>query len=222
MSNTIYEGKICVYCGEQATHQFKNGKYCCKNARNKCEGYMSEKRSIKPNEIFGYWTVLEFSKSHKKYKCICSCGNTSYIKSSSLKQGKSKSCGCKSKEKTGEKIKENGFQSIKNKIYQNYTHAAKRRNYNFNLTHSEFDDLIEKNCHYCGNSPSMIYKYGRGTRSNAYNEFKYNGVDRIDNSKGYTIDNCVPCCKTCNNSKSTLSLEEWNDWLKRIFEFMKK
>jgi hypothetical protein len=28
------------------------------------------------------------------------------------------------------------------------------------------------------------------------------GLDRIDSKKGYTKDNCVPCCGFCNNLKA--------------------
>ena len=46
--------------------------------------------------------------------------------------------------------------------------------------------------------------------------FKYNGIDRINNSKGYTIDNCVPCCFMCNYSKNNHSLSDWKAWLERL------
>lgn len=50
-----------------------------------------------------------------------------------------------------------------------------------------------------------------------YDEFKYNGVDRVDNSIGYTDDNCVSCCKICNNSKSALDLSEWKKWIEKVY-----
>ncbi len=28
-----------------------------------------------------------------------------------------------------------------------------------------------------------------------------NSIDRLDNTKGYIIDNCVPCCSDCNEMK---------------------
>lgn len=30
------------------------------------------------------------------------------------------------------------------------------------------------------------------------------GLDRINNSKGYTIDNIVPCCGNCNKLKNNI------------------
>jgi len=43
---------------------------------------------------FGEWTVLEYA-GHKKWKCQCSCGTIKDIYTSHLKNGRSKSCGCK-------------------------------------------------------------------------------------------------------------------------------
>jgi hypothetical protein len=66
----------------------------------------------------------------------------------------------------------------------------------------------------------MKYTYGRSIKIKSpidYDEFRYNGIDRIENTKGYSIDNCAPCCKICNNSKSTLSKEEWFYWIKQVY-----
>jgi 5-methylcytosine-specific restriction endonuclease McrA len=42
-----------------------------------------------------------------------------------------------------------------------------------------------------------------------YFTFLYSGIDRKDNEKGYTEENCVPCCKRCNGIKGEwLSYEE--------------
>ena len=48
----------------------------------------------------------------------------------------------------------------------------------------------------CDSVPKSVKKseYGHG-------EFVYNGIDRVDNSVGYTIDNCVSCCGMCNFMK---------------------
>lgn len=60
---------------------------------------------------------------------------------------------------------------------------AKRRGITWTLSEKEFYSLIAKNCQYCQASPIMQ------TGS---------GLDRFDNSKGYTKENAVPCCAICN------------------------
>lgn len=47
---------------------------------------------------FGRWTVIELVKQAPSayWKCVCECGTESIVRGSSLRQGKSKSCGCRS------------------------------------------------------------------------------------------------------------------------------
>ena len=80
--------------------------------------------------------------------------------------------------------------------------------------------MLNGNCHYCGIEPNSTWF---GTKRTIVNTdgFKYNGIDRKDNTIGYTTENCVSCCKICNNSKNTLAEDEWLIWVKRIYEFQK-
>lgn len=175
------------------------------------------KQRLKEGETFGYWTVKEYNKDKYEYFCQCICGNIKSVRKHSLISRKSKSCGCKQKEKVGNNIIKNGYLSIRKKIFDNYKRAAKRRKYEFNISFDFFSKLITSNCYYCGSSPNMSCKYGRGKLATDYSKFKYNGIDRLNNDIGYIQNNCVPCCKICNNSKATLSLKEWKAWIKKIY-----
>lgn len=44
----------------------------------------------------------------------------------------------------------------------------------------------------------------------------YNGVDRVDNEKGYTKENCVPSCGSCNFKKKAIPIA----MVKKIYEFI--
>lgn len=46
-----------------------------------------------------------------------------------------------------------------------------------------------------------------------------NGVDRIDSNKGYTKDNCVPCCKICNQMKSNIDIGTFLTQISKIYNF---
>ena len=48
-------------------------------------------------------------------------------------------------------------------------------------------------------------------------DYVYNGIDRIDNNKGYTIDNIVPCCAKCNYAKGKLTLQEFKELIEGIY-----
>ena len=60
---------------------------------------------------------------------------------------------------------------------------AKCRNKHWSIPKKEYLDLISKPCYYC-NLPNGV-QVGVG-------------LDRIDNSKGYSLENCVSCCAMCN------------------------
>lgn len=84
--------------------------------------------------------------------------------------------------------------------------SARLRGYDFELTKEEFREIVTKPCIYCGESltQSKHKNFGNG-------EFRYTGIDRYDNSKGYILSNCVPCCKRCNRIKTTMSAQELAD-----------
>ena len=97
-----------------------------------------------------------------------------------------------------------------------YKSMAKKKGLEYNLTEEQFKELTQKDCYYCGIKPKQIIKWGGGK----FGPYIYNGLDRINNDKGYGLDNVVSCCKTCNGAKSKLTLQEFRDWVKRIYNNM--
>lgn len=81
--------------------------------------------------------------------------------------------------------------------FDTYEKNAYKRGYSFNLSQEQFDRLISSKCRYC-NSRERI------------------GVDRVNNTQGYSVNNCVPCCFICNRAKGTLEVKDWFKYLKRI------
>lgn len=97
-------------------------------------------------------------------------------------------------------------------LYVDYKKMAKRKNHEFHLTKEEFGSLIFQNCFYCGSEPLNIHHTeGSATK---YIDIKYNGIDRVDSNKGYTMDNVVPCCKWCNMAKNDRTVDEFYKWIK--------
>lgn len=70
-----------------------------------------------------------------------------------------------------------------------YKRKAKNRGDDWNLTNKEAYDLILGDCFYCNDSSMGD---------------NLNGIDRINNVEHYDIENCVSCCKQCNNIKRCL------------------
>lgn len=150
---------------------------------------------------FGKWTVMEeadpayYGKEHKptlRWRCRCHCGNEAIHTRTSLLRAASTSGGCKQCHHVGRRRPE----TLRNYLFQRYKTEAERRDYPFCLTFDEFDALLKGTCVYCGSPPSQVVK-------SAWDEFQYQGVDRMDNTKGYTVENSVPCCEICNKMKRT-------------------
>ncbi len=96
-----------------------------------------------------------------------------------------------------------------------YKCAAKKRGIDWSLTKERVLELFSGNCHYCGSPPSNVHK-----RTRTGKEFIYSGLDRVDSSKGYTLDNVVSCCKRCNSAKNDMTVEEFRAWLTLVAKHM--
>jgi len=158
--------------------------------------------------------IVENPKSGgKMWLCLCDCGNICCVLSANLIWGHTKSCGCLRKERTALMRKLPKGQAVANSIYKNYRHAARKRNILFDLSKNEFMNLVTQNCFYCNKTPSQELNIKECNGS-----FIYNGIDRVDNLKGYNLDNCVPCCGRCNKAKNNMTLEEFINLVDLIHE----
>lgn len=164
---------------------------------------------------FGRLTVIRDSGKRDKsrgviWECLCDCGNICNVRGWSLKSGNTRSCGCFKKDESKERLtlKEEG---AINRIIRSYKSNAKKRNITWELSNKDIKDIIHKPCFYCGDidKNKMITK-------GCTEGYMYNGIDRIDSNKGYTISNIVSCCKICNIAKHDMSSKEFYEWVQRI------
>jgi hypothetical protein len=65
-----------------------------------------------------------------------------------------------------------------------------------------FKEIISKPCYICKNKDN-------------------NGIDRLVNSIGYTLDNSRSCCSTCNYMKKDLDLNVFLEHLRVMYDVMK-
>jgi len=160
-------------------------------------------------EQYGMLTVVELAAERYNrewcWRCRCDCGGERIVRSGQLY--KTRSCGC-----TKFYRKLSPEEVSRNKVFSAYRVSARNRGYKWNLNVTEFTDLISQNCHYCGCTPANI---NRG-------DFLYNGIDRIDNTKGYDSVNVVACCWICNKAKGSLSYDEFRKWIFRIAEHQRR
>lgn len=148
--------------------------------------------------------------------CRCDCGKVGSRPSSVLLKGRSKSCGCWSAELSGIKRRIPNGGAARNVNLSRYKQCAKKRGLAWLLTAVEFDYITSRNCAYCGTEPKQICKASCSTRQTS--QIVYNGIDRVDNSRGYETGNVVSCCKVCNRAKDTMTKEDFLSWAKRVAE----
>ena len=85
-------------------------------------------------------------------------------------------------------------------VYSVYKCNAKSRGLEFSISLEDLIGLWGLPCTYCGKPIETV------------------GIDRIDNSKGYTKDNITSCCKVCNRMKLEYSTEFWISHIRQIID----
>ena len=88
--------------------------------------------------------------------------------------------------------------------YNEYRSNANTREHYFDLTFEQFMIFWQKPCSHCGSSIETI------------------GLDRIDNSIGYTLSNIKSCCCVCNRAKYNMTEKEFLEWAERVVVKSKK
>lgn len=90
-----------------------------------------------------------------------------------------------------------------------YRYKAKKKCLPWELTFQEFYSITQQPCYLCHSPPSNMARIAQG-------HFIYNGIDRVDNERGYERDNVRPCCAVCNWMKGDMLLEFFKSHIRRI------
>lgn len=216
-------------CGKQTTplgYQLVNGSVrSCGCLAREVRSMTGKKRAAElTDRRFGKLVVVardleEQTRRNNRntyWRCKCDCGNTKVCAGHNLLNGNVVSCGCFRKECARNKVdvllKGDYGQATFNETYLRYRQRARKSVFPFELTKEEFKAVQQQNCFYCGASPSQTNKsnYDNG-------DYVYNGIDRVDNSKGYVVGNCVPCCRRCNWAKGNGRVDEFAAWVRQVY-----
>ena len=84
-----------------------------------------------------------------------------------------------------------------------YEQGAISRGKSFEISQELFENIRIQECYLCGKQNSAQHK---------------NGIDRVDNSKGYIEGNIMSCCSGCNYLKRDYNLDIVFDKFQRIKE----
>jgi hypothetical protein len=194
-------------------------------------------------QTFGRLTVVKRAQSNTTrhgaiWECLCSCGKTKSVPSCNLLSGNTTSCGCVHREQITARNnllalepwlvdmniykRRLGYRKAKLELGSNQfksevsTTKHPTLTYSWGLTLEDYKELVTSPCYYCGNPPNQ-YPHGVLLRKTG---LKRNGIDRLDNTKGYSSDNCVTCCRPCNLEKRSQTLNVFIENTRRRYTYL--
>ncbi len=98
------------------------------------------------------------------------------------------------------------FPHTKGTPYHRYKSRADEKNISFEISEEFFHSKIRDPCYLCGKVESKLHQ---------------NGIDRFDNTQGYTETNSRTCCCGCNYLKRNYVYSQFIDKLKQIYTHQK-
>ena len=144
------------------------------------------------------------------WKCICDCGVEKTIRSSHLLAGSVQSCGCFNRDSIRARFFPMRRASALKSVIHQYVMQSKGRKLEWKISIELAFRLFDGVCFYCGTEPAQSMR--------KWPEVKYNGIDRFDNSIGYTAENVVSCCGKCNRMKNKHSYGDFMNHIRKIID----
>ena len=183
---------------------------------------MSSKMSeLKIGDKYGKLTITSFTRNESGYvycNCICDCGNKKSVRRDHLINGKIISCGCWRKYKasivTGNRLKHGKSRTRLYKVLRD----MKTRCYNSNSP--DYPRYGGRGITICKEWLSDFEKFEKWAIENGYDETAPKmqcTIDRIDNNKGYSPDNCrFISVAEQNRNKTNRKSKYGKEWLEKI------
>lgn len=168
------------------------------------------------NKIFGHWKVIEYDRASigrrdAFWLCECKCKQIFSIRAHALLSGKSKCC------RNCYYSRTDNYDYLLKKIVE----GANRRNLSVSITKYDLINLFQKQNNRCALSGVLLQLGVAG--SNFLNIRKWKeqntvSVDRIDSSKGYTVDNIQIVHKHINLMKLDFNQTEFINYCRLVAE----
>ncbi len=149
--------------------------------------------------------------------CLCDCGTEHITKGKHLRSGRTQSCGCLKSLKGQSSPCYKGHEKISASKWCHYKLAAVKRNLEFTVSIEEaWNKAVEQEFRCALSGESLTFTATRSdTTATA-------SLDRIDSSRGYTVDNIQWVHKRVNLIKQNLPEKELLDWCNKISEHGKR
>lgn len=125
----------------------------------------------------------ESKNKNSSWLCKCDCGKQTVVSAPNLKSGATRSCGCGLQESTIERSTKHGGRYIK--LYAVWIAMKDRCN---NSNNKQFDDYGGRGIRVCKEWLDDFSAFQKWALANGYKEGLT--IDRKDNDKGYSPNNC--------------------------------
>lgn len=234
--------KNCEFgCGNDAKYKIgKLKRFCCSAHHNRCpkiRGQIFQTKYFGPNAERNKLAAIKSCQSRVRLKegeirhelqfisairkdnkivkleCLCLACNTIKV-IGRAKFGITKSCGCVTKNKKGERSSRfKGYKEFSGSKWRSYVWNAQKRNIPFSIKIEETWDKLVNQKFTCALSGQTIELKSRGGTAS---------LDRIDNKKGYEITNIHWVHKKINQIKMDMPLNEFKELCKMVYIFNEK
>lgn len=162
---------------------------------------------------FGRLTVIERAgaDSHRQmlWKCVCDCGNETIVRGHALREREICSCGCFRKERS----RTHGLTGTR--LYRIWRNMKSRC---LNKNNPSYKDYGGRGIGICDEWRETFIKFYKWAMVNGYEDSL--SIDRINNNKGYSPDNCrwTEQSRQNDNKRNTRRLT-YNGEIKTITEW---
>ena len=161
---------------------------------------------------------------YRYWRCRCKCGRVVEVRAGHLKSGAIQSCGvCQVPERMA-KLREirrakrrllPPGEAAFRQLLRRYQQNASKRGLAWELTREQAKTMFQSSCFYCGAPPERLQRVCPDG-----SPFTFNGLDRRDNGRGYLLENTVPCCFPCNESKNDHQEADFIAWIGRAYRHL--
>lgn len=138
-----------------------------------------------------------------QWRCKCACGKECVVSTNELRNGDTRSCGCLNKELTTQRNTTHGLS--KTKLWHVWSSMKNRCN---NPKAEKFAMYGGRGIKVCAAWENDFENFFEWAMKNGYQEGL--SIDRIDNAKGYSPENCrwISLQQQNNNKRRTIFVEE--------------
>lgn len=169
--------------------------------------------TVKPGEKYGRLTVLEKAESMNgftRWVCQCECGNLTTARGINLTSGHTKSCGCIAKEYHANQHSRRTHGLKGTRLYNAWCNMKSRC---YNPKNENYYLYGERGIGVCDEWKNNFEAFAKWSFENGYKENLT--IDRIDNYKGYSPDNCRWTTAKVQ-VQNRRPIEEWPSTIRQI------